>query len=340
MDQAIQKALQQISLPFAEACQRVQAGGRFDKKDFLERFFEYADKFADRCCLDMADEIRTFTEVDRVRATTSKALAREIRAEVFEELDSILCSCAEDRELIKSEAARRIDKAEDVSVAGAAVVGGAVGRVAGGAIGAGLGALSSAAHAMSTQTNLRTEAKVILASRLTSVEKHIIAYLFALPRAAILLLDFGASKSFGASVDLQLVRATGERLQTEAQAPGHYYDELMAVTKQAEAARRVAYEEERNLLKEKKALKAQELAAAEAEAAKKQRDGCLKIIVGFFCVYPPFSLVLLPILWRSGGLREMFSENARKNLTFAGIALWILIIIGLALSQILPDPQS
>lgn len=335
MEDALKAALSEITKPFEAAQTSVQQGHTIDDVQFLETFFRYAEKFEERCCLDFAEHLRIRTQVPQVRGTTSKALAREIRSEVFEEMDSILADYARLLGAIDSNFTNSLEQASNVSVTGSALFGALLGRVAGGGVLTGIGAFSAAAGALHKQAQHMDDAKSLLSHRADAVREQGLKYFLALPAAMKSLIDFAAVKCFGGTVDFELQVAVTQRLHSDSLRPAKYCQATLDALKDAQARALEVAKQEEIAQEERTRLKRENQARWARQAFNKQCERCDTTIKnsdwrcshcgkpswGKICVLLGVGLVII-----AGGINvPQEGKPGQREAVFLGIGIGLLV---------------
>lgn len=184
---------------------------------FLDAFFPYLNVWLDRLSIGAAEVLRSRSVQANIRGTTTKALAQMIRNEVFEPLDAISASYAEECKKTLQRCDFHYSEAAATNVAGDSLQGALTGRVIGGfsssgtllatlgGIGAGNLALARSAQSLSAASDALHSLGPLAVSKV----QHILA---AIPATIGPYLDYGMTQTFGAEVDFSLIRSETDRL--------------------------------------------------------------------------------------------------------------------------------
>lgn len=191
---AIENAVSELLFPFKMAAKDVSANPKeFNEYVFFDNFLRYSSSFTENLCTMLAKEIRTITIVKEIRGTPSTTLAKRIRQESFDKLDSVLNQYVQVMSLLGIAYSKS-------SVVGSAVTGAVVGKVLGGPeqergdtyaiLGGLLGAVGELGNQKAIESHARLAAYVAIQRYLNVLE--------SLPET---LLDSGVALIDGGAVD-------------------------------------------------------------------------------------------------------------------------------------------
>lgn len=208
--QAFQLATIHLIEPFDQLDEVVRSKGGLDPLVFFRLFLTHAAKFNDDCSTAFAIMLRQSTRLDAVRGATAKQLAREIRAEAFEECDAALDKYHQTLNYLMGGAKAAIEQADSmgtpVGPTGGALIGSLVAGRGSRAAGAVVGGLTALAGAMSTfnrQLALHGQALELTEQAEKAAPAQVSEYLDAVAKMPIALVDLLGSKCFGGAVDMQ-----------------------------------------------------------------------------------------------------------------------------------------
>jgi hypothetical protein len=215
MATAIQTSMSELLVPFKEAASAEDLLKRKSIEQFFQEFLTHADRSTDKCCEQFATIMRQCALVPDVRGTPTLALAKEIRAQVFEPLDGVLISYVQALNQIGMDLHSVSAELSASSIINAAMQGAAVGQLAGGLRDSGktLGAYNAL-----RQVGAEAEKKLALFQERAGLERQakslpllkIAAYLERVTKLPERLMDYGCARCFGGQVSLERQQAALE----------------------------------------------------------------------------------------------------------------------------------
>jgi hypothetical protein len=219
MAQAAQKSVSELLIPFKAAPDAEGLLRAMSIEEFFRRFIVYADKFTDGCCQDYAKIMRQCAVVPEVRGTPTTTLAKQVRAEVFDTLDSILADYIRALRQLEIDLTNVSSELRGSSMVDAAMKGAAIGQLAGGLGSSGqtLGAINALLQAgveAEKQLALLQQRLELLKQAQSMTFPKIVEYLKAVSVLPERLLDYGCAKCFGGQISFDHQRRALEAIST------------------------------------------------------------------------------------------------------------------------------
>jgi len=210
--EAAKTGVSELLIPFKEVANAEELLKTTSIEEFFRKFLVHADRFTESCCDQYAAIMRQCAVVPEVKGTPTLALAKEIRAQVFESLDAILIGYIQNLHQIGMDLSTATAELRTSSLIDAGMKGAAVGQIAGGfgdsgkALGA-FNALVQAGAAAERKLALMQRRAALLRQAESMALPKIAAYLEQVTKLPERLLDFGCARAFGGQVSLERQRA-------------------------------------------------------------------------------------------------------------------------------------
>lgn len=294
MAQAVRAGVSGLLVPFKAAANAEALLRAMSIEEFFQKFLAFADKFSEGCCLDYAKIIRQCASVQEVRGTPTATLAKEVRKQVFENLDKILVSYIQAVRQLGFEMSIVSAALTEISLSDAALRGAAIGQLAGGfgSSGKTLASLNAA-----IQAGAEAEKKLVLLKQKIELLKQaqemtlpkIKEYLEAVQDLPERLLDYGCAKCFGGQVSFDRQQSAVEAVQGDIRGEIETALQLVSGLPKAEA------------LLEQQRLKEAEEQRKQKELESKRRSPAVAII----SIVIAIGLVIGSLQsWKAGGSED------------------------------------
>jgi hypothetical protein len=209
--EAAKAGVSELLTPFKTVASAEELLKTMSIEQFFQKFLIHADRFTATCCDQYAAIMRQCAVVSEVKGTPTLALAKEIRSQVFESLDSILIGYIQNLQKIGIDLSIASSELRANSLIDAAMKGAAVGQIAGGFGGSGkavgaFNALLQAGAEAERRLALMQQRAALLKQAESMALPQIAAYLEQVTKLPERLLDFGCARAFGGQVLLERQR--------------------------------------------------------------------------------------------------------------------------------------
>jgi hypothetical protein len=232
---SITSAVSNLLAPFRLAAALIgESPKSFDEIQFFTGFLQYSSSFTEEICVSLAKGIRQLSSVPEVRGTPTTSLARRIRLESFEKLDSVLNQYAQVLNILGVEYSRS-------SVSGSAITGAVVGKILGGSEEgsnefAVLGGLVGAIGEFSSKAVIKSHAEL---AAYVAIRQYL-DLVAAMPES---LLDSGSTLIYGGNVDFNRQAAALASIQDSISRKVRSCSEMAGLMPQVKASQTKALRE-------------------------------------------------------------------------------------------------
>jgi hypothetical protein len=211
MANVVRSAVTNLLQPFMAVSSARELLQTTSAEAFFEKFLVSADTFTAECCQGFAQLIRELSNVAEVRATPTIVLAKQVRQVVFENPDAVLTAYVQALAQANVEILHTANQLRDTSVLDAGLKGVALGQLAGGfgqsgkSLGMFVGLLKAGEAALAELNLQLQQVNLILEARQLAYRK-VLDYLTAVSVLPEAILDYGAAKCLGGTVNFQQQR--------------------------------------------------------------------------------------------------------------------------------------
>ena len=211
VQESLTSASGKLFAPFEAAQLAIGQGDSFNEAEFYEKFLIYANEFTADCCTSCAAVTRELALVPETRGTPTKVLAKELRSQAFDRLDSLFIEAFQALSQCDVDLSTALQNLQRTDVMSAtlegAIAGGLVGSVfhrsrTGAILGAGIGA----SNALDAQLAHLTQALHATGQARALVATTIQEWLESIIDMPEPLLDWVGAKCFGGAINLSIQR--------------------------------------------------------------------------------------------------------------------------------------